>query len=428
MTMPHRILSAFSLRAFVALGIILNAFAATAATIAWNGASGSGTNWSTGANWFGGSAPGAADDVRFFDFGTNNAVGVANSLVDGGFTTAIGSLQFANTNGVHAVAIASGVTLFITNGNLVVGSTNDLAIIKNITNSITGVGGTLVVGNPAAVISIQQGTATAVNGSRGNLDLSGLDNFVANVKAIGIGSPVFPNPGNALQREAGLLALAKTNVITLALTDTLASYQTAGKTNAIELSRNPGNNSSIPSVLLLGQSSTLNVDSMAFGRDKASAGSAGVMLFNPLFTNNNPVAVFRGAAGGSSRVTWWAIGDMNANASSAQLSIGTNDFSNGTVDALVDTMSLGRDCSPPHTAAGFNQGVLTFTAGTIDVNNLILGNQAIGPVTSFAGQLGTVNINGPGAKLVVNNTLELGHTTVAFIPGTSGTRQKLLVS
>ena len=131
--------------------------------------------------------------------------------------------------------------------------------------------------------------------------------------------------------------------------------------------------------------------------------------------------MFRGAAGGSSRVTWWAIGDMNANASSAQLSLGTNDFSFGTVDALVDTMSLGRDCSPQHTAAGFNQGVLTFTAGTIDVNNLLLGNQTLGPITSFAGQLGIVNVNGPGAKLIVNNTLELAHTTVAFVPGVSGT-------
>ena len=416
--------STFALCAVAALGIILSPFAASAATIAWSGASGAGTNWSDGGNWFGGVAPAGGDDVRFFDFGTNNAstqIGVANGLVDAGFTTAIGSLQFANTNGIHTVAIASGVSLWITNGNLVVGSTNDLAIVKSITNAFTGAGGTLVVSNPAAVISIQQGTATAVNGSRGNLNLSGLDNFVANVKAIGLGSTVFVNPGNANQREAGSLILAKTNVITLALTDTLANYQTAGKTNAIELSRNPGNNSAIHSVLLLGQSSILNVDSMAFGRDKASASSAGIMLFNPLFTNNNPVAVFRGAAGGSSRVTWWAIGDMNANASSAQLSIGTNDFSNGTVDALVDTMSLGRDCSPQHTASGFNVGVLTFNAGTIDVNTLLVGNQALGPITSFAGQLGIVNVLGSTAKLVVNNTLELGHTTVAFVPGTGGT-------
>ncbi len=398
---------------------LLGATAAPAATAIWSGASGAGTNWFTGANWVGGTAPAGADDVKFFDSGTNGVPLLPNNLVDVSF--GIGTLQFGETNGSHTISIAAGQTLFVTNGNLVVGTAGDLAVVKSLTNAVTGAGGTLMVSNSAAVITIQQGTATAVNGSRGNLDLSGLDTFIANVKGIGLGSTVFPNPNNANQREAGSLILAKTNFITLALTDTLANYQLAGKTNAIELSRNPGNNSAILSQLVLGQSNVINVDSMAFGRDKASASSAGIMVFNSAFTNGNPVAVFRGAAGGSSRVTWWAMGDMNANASSAQLSLGTNDFSNGTVDALVETMSLGRDCSPQHTATGFNLGVLTFTAGTIDVNNLLVGNQAVGPITSLAGNQGIVNVNGAAAKLVVNNTLELGHTTVAFVPNVSGT-------
>ena len=69
------------------------------------------------------------------------------------------------------------------------------------------------------------------------------------------------------------------------------------------------------------------------------------MGFNPAFIS--PSAYFRNVDG-SSRVTWWAIGDMNASASSSQVSVGTNDFSNGTVDAQVNVMSLGRDCSPSH--------------------------------------------------------------------------------
>ncbi len=399
------------------LAAIFSAITSPAATVVWSGASGAGTNWSTAGNWIGGIPPAGADDVKFFDAGTNGVPLQPNNLVD--VTFGVGTLQFGQTNGNHTVSIASGQTLFVTNGNFIVGTAGDLAVVKSLTNAVNGAGGTLMVSNPAAVISIQQGTATAVNGSRGNLDLSGLDTFIANVKGIGLGSTVFPNPNNANQREAGSLILARTNFITLALTDTLVNYQTAGKTNAIELSRNPGNNSAILSQLVLGQSNVINVDSMAFGRDKASASSAGIMVFNAAFAN--PVAVFRGAAGGSSRVTWWAMGDMNANASSAQLSLGTNDFSNGTVDALVETMSLGRDCTPTHTATGFNVGVLTFTAGTIDVNNLLVGNQAVGPITSIAGNLGIVNVNGSAAKLVVNNTLELGHTTVAFVPNVSGT-------
>src|SRR5258706_99900 len=160
-----------------------------AAPIVWSGASGPDTNWSNGNNWAGNNAPGAGDDVKFFD--------------------------------------SLAVSVPLQPSNLVIAS-------------------------------------------------------------IGLGSTVFPNPGSANQREAGSLILAKTNFITLALTDTLANLQLAGKTNAIELSRNPGNNSGIISQLVLGRSNVFNVDSMAFGRDKASATSLGFMAFNSVFTNNNP--------------------------------------------------------------------------------------------------------------------------------------------
>mgnify|MGYP007071133001 CR=1 FL=1 len=74
-----------------------------------------------------------------------------------------------------------------------------------------------------------------------------------------------------------MLLLARTNLIVLSLTDTLANYQTAGRTNALEMSRNPGNNAGILSLLFLGQTNALYLDSMGFGRDKASASSAASM-------------------------------------------------------------------------------------------------------------------------------------------------------
>lgn len=400
-------------------GLLFAASKILAATVVWSGASGTDTNWSNGNNWLDNVAPGGGDDVKFYDSGTNLAVGVPNNLVDASFAGYIGSLQLGQSNGLHTIQISAGQTLNITNtGGLFVGTSGDVGAARALTNSIKGAGATLNINNVAANLVLNQGQSAA-NGSRAVLDLSGVDNFTANIFAIGVGSIHFQNA--VAQRNSGILFLARTNNLHLNLTNTLANYSTIGtQTNAIELVHaGGGNNATALSFIYLGQTNAFYVDSLGFGRSKASAGSAATMSFNPAFAN--PSAFFRGVGGNSSRVTWWAIADMADNASSAQLAIGTNDFSLGTVDALVETMSLGRDCSPQHTSSGFNVGVLTFTAGTIDVNNLILGNQVLGPANSFAGNQGVVNVNGAAAKLVVNNTLELGHTTVTFTPGVGGT-------
>jgi len=58
-------------------------------------------------------------------------------------------------------------------------------------------------------------------------------------------------------------------------------------------------------------------------------------------------------------------------------------------------------------------GVLTFTAGIIDVNTVYAGKQALGPSTSSTPLPGVVNVNGPNAALVVNSSFILGNTTQA---------------
>jgi len=405
-----------------ALVICASVVSLPAATITWSGASGTDTNWSTVANWAGG-LPGGGDDVKFFDNGTNGALGVANNLADGAFAGFISSLQLGNTNGFHTIAIADGTSLNITNvGGLVVGTPADVGAVRNLTNTVIGLNATLNLSNTTAQLAINQGSAAGISGTRGNLNLAGLGTFNASVRRIGLGSTVFLNPGNAVQREAGSLILARTNLIVLGLTDTLANYQTANRTNALEMSRNPGNNAGILSLLVLGQTNAVYLDSMGFGRDKASASAAAWMGFNPAFSN--PYAYIRGASGDASRVTWWAIGDMNANASSAQVAVGTNDFTGGTVDALVDVLSLARDCSPNHTATANNVGVLTFSAGVIDVNTVYAGNQSLGPNTSTAPNLGFINVNGT-ATLRVNSSLVLGRTVQTTGAAVLATRGQL---
>ena len=399
----------------VFLLVTLAAQSAGAAIVIWQGTNGvtATTNWSDNANWSGGAAPAGGDDAKFFDGGSLAAASNINNVVDGTFGGYVGSLQFGNTNNTHTTLILPGVALSITNvGGLSVGTPGDLGSVgKNLTNTITGASASLFITNASANISLAQGSA-AGGTARANLDLSGLDNFVANINRLGIGTTNLFNPNQANQREAGQLILAKTNAITLNYVIPLASSQTGGTTNALEMARDPGNNAGIMSLLLLGNSNYFGVDSMGFGRDKASANSAAWMGFNPAFINNNPRAVFRNIDG-SSRVTWWCIGDMNGVQSSSQVSVGTNDFTGGTVDAQVNVLSLARDCFQSHAATATIIGMLTFNAGTVDANTVYVGNQAIGPSTSSTPLLGVINVNGPNATLVVNSSLVLGNTTQA---------------
>src|ERR1051326_9075554 len=396
---------------------LMLATTAGAATLIWSGPTGADTNWSNGSNWTNataatsGTAPSSGDDVKFFDTGAVAAVSNINNTVDNGFAGTIGSLQFGNTNNSHTTLISAGAALNITGANgLIMGTPGDVGVAKILTNTITGAGGALNLNNTTASLSLNQGTAASVSGTRAVLDLSGLDTFTMNGSRIGLGTTTLPNPGSANQREAGVLFLARTNLITLSSSASLATYQaTASQNPAIELSHNPGNNAGILSILYLGQTNAFFIDSISSGRTKASANSAGLVQFNPAFAN--PSTYFRGIGGSNSRVTWWSIADMCTAASSSQVSVGTNNFTGGMVDARIDTLSLARDTTASHTATATIIGVLTFNAGQIDANTVLVGNQSLGPSGSTTPITGVVNVNGT-ATLVVNNSLVLANATI----------------
>src|SRR5262249_43258048 len=131
--------------------------------------------------------------------------------------------------------------------------------------------------------------------------------------------------------------------------------------------------------LYLGQTTAIFADSITVARQKATA----TMTFNPAFPD--PVAYFRGSDG-VSRVATWNIGDNSPQSSSSSSTRGTNDFSAGSVDALVDTLVVGKS---QKTTGANSFGTFTLGSGTFDVNTLQIGFQAQSGATSAG--VGTLN-------------------------------------
>src|SRR5262249_22677021 len=161
----------------------------------------------------------------------------------------------------------------------------------------------------------------------------------------------------------GNLFLARTNVISL-----------SGSAPQLYMGFNNGNNNgnnNFP-ILYLGISNAIFVDSITVSADK-QGNPASRLLFNPVFTNSNPYAFFRGTNSNTSRVSSWILGNNSGQTTTSSTSDATNDFSNGTLDAMVNTMTIGISERGSGATAGSGSGTFTFGAGTNNVNSLILG-------------------------------------------------------
>ncbi|HEY1718362.1 MAG TPA: pectinesterase family protein [Verrucomicrobiae bacterium] len=411
-----------SFSTFVVLaGLLMMSFASQAGTAFWTGASGTDTNWSNGANWSGGTGtagvPASTDNVVFGNAGNATAITEISNVVDntgGNFLGTISSLAYTNSvaNSYQNTLIASGVTLNITNNTgpfgsaLFAGTPAAGAAAASIFASISGSGATLNVNNTNACISISQSGA---NTALATLNMTNLDDFVANVRQIAIGDYLF---GVGTAAAQGSLILARTNVIATSWVGNFSSpYSSTQMTNAIDLGI--GSSSTLGSglnSLFLGLTNAIFTDSINVGGVKSggSATAPTLMAFVPAFTNNNPTAYFRGINGGTSRISHWGVGDTAIGSGSSAAAFGKVDFSGGSVDAMVDTLILGRDRNG---TAALDSGIFTFTAGNVDVNTLEVGDQ--GSASTGSAVSGTMNVNGNNATLTVNTTLELGHTTLA---------------
>jgi fibronectin-binding autotransporter adhesin len=365
---------------------------ATAAITTWSGTGGD-DNWSTAGNWI--SALPAGNDVVFAATdatGTKGDGGTPNSIVSA--NTSISTLRYTNleTTGNHTTEITAGATLTIVGGDAVsTTAAKPSLFVSSPTTASTDVvyatllgDGNLFLNNALANMHVGQGTVSttghpdnvASTTRRATLDMSGLNQFEANLGRIIVGQQTVVG-----HRANGTILLAATNLISL-------------------------NNTTLPGITLgdIG-SNNGNSQIIELGITVGGRKGNGIIRFNSaMVAEGAGTATFRNL-NGTGRQANWLIGDNSGQSGGGTFSTGVVDFSlYGGVDALVNVMILGRGTAGAATNATPSQGTLSFDKGIIDTNQLTLGIQT---VLGAGGGQGTMNVDGTG-NLTVNGNLTLG--------------------
>ena len=379
-----------------------------ATTATWTGGAGD-LLWSSALNWDINAPPAFFDSVVFGNGGATNSLGAVNNIVTASLT--ISNLSYnalANSGFYHTTLINPGQTL-----TLDCTSTNSIERLLNVEASlgtndqiyatIKGANGGLVLGqlespqpNHTIYISLMaNNTVAATCTQRATVDLSALDNFTF---AGGFISVAGSGSSGANNQPAGTFLLAKTNVIT--------ANRASSSTGTIRVSHNPGGNATgaAENLLELGQENTINTIYLRVGGDKALNG--GAMRFRSGLIN--PTLKLRGT-NGLDGMPLLTIGD-NWDTATGVKSTGVVDLSGGTVDASVDTLHVARTFNngSSTSSSGSGDGTLTFTAGTMTVDNVYLGCQ--GRNNRGTGT-GVINVGG-------NATLVVGTLYIANDRGT----------
>jgi autotransporter-associated beta strand protein len=380
-------------------------------SVAWTGADvpNLNTNWSDRLNWQLPGEPGPGENVQFTSIasqagsalstpGGGSAAlipGSFNNIVDGNVT--IASLTYSNlSNSYHNTWLNSGESLTTTNG-LSIGTLDTGPADKGSVTISGSAGAGLSTSNGNVQVWLGSGTA---GGSQALLDLSALDNFTANVGRLLVGATI----GNVVNRPSGIVYLAKTNVIEAGFQTTTSQSGTTTANAGIVVADCNQNAGSL-SFVYLGQVNTISADTFAIGRQKAG----GQLLFNPIYANIAPYPMLTLKGFSSSRISILDVANGVGNTGTTTFSADA-DLTGGLVNAMVDTINVGRASSGGTTASGVTTGTLQFDAGTINVNTLNIGLQ---PVSTSKYGIGTVNVSsnstiGAAATLVVNGSLGLG--------------------
>lgn len=353
-------ISRFSLIATLAAGMAAAGIqrVAAAGITTWSGGGGADQNWSTAANWTtvgGGTPPAAGDAVIFRATGSAASAGVVNSIVDAGFTAAMGSLMFTNETAstFHTVQIPSGTTLTV-NGPIVVGGTNNAQ-----TFTFTG-GGTLKGGTGASAFTIHtENSDPAVT-----LDLSGLTNFIFN--AGGVGGAFSMTLDLGFHSSAILNLAAVSNNIT-------ATTLTIGN-----------NNSGGSATLNLGAGTNIiNANTVEIGDNKVN----GTLQFGSATGSLR----LRNAAGSGSATVRMA-GNPSHSGSASATTVSTVSLNGHSVDMMIGTLTMADRVAR---AGGSDNAYFSFDTGVVNCTAINMATNIAGgtaPVAQMSVGGGTLNV------------------------------------
>jgi len=337
--------------------------------------------------------PGPAHHAHFTDVAEGGAAGVVTNTVADDTTVSHLSYEFGATAATfyHTTQIAAGKTLVASYGLDVapVSGSSSRTINATITG---GAGAALQIGNAGentADMIVGRSTNESAVPVRGDLDLSGLDSFVANLDELLVGYGY-----RWQERGTGTLTLAPDSTI---------------DANRIEVGHGVGTGT-----LRLGQDTTIHADTIYVGYGKG--GSSRIEFQGGL---TNPTLTLTGLANAGADL----FISHNTNQGTGSVTTEVVDLSGGTIDATLDELRLGHFTS----TTGGSNGQLIIDAGTVSANSISMAVTAGGTPANTSGTLtlngGTFVVHGPITDGLGTSTIDLngGTLSIGYLP--AGTRE-----
>jgi autotransporter-associated beta strand protein len=338
------------------------------------------------------------DGTSALFLGGADTVNTGNLDLTGNSAT-VGSLTVStNDFAANTVTIGAGHTLTV-NGDVTIGGLMNTAT-RTTLFAATGAGA-LVIGTSGGTLNVVNFSANdGAADTDATMDVSGLASFTADYGSTGVinvGSSANVDSANN-RAPFGTLVLGANNTLT------------AGELNVGVNANNGSSANRSAGTVLLGTTNVINVDAITVGAGKAVEANpmGGRMLFNEGLTN--PEVTLRGSDG-TSRVASLIVYDGSLYTASSNHSgpIGTVDFTGGTVNAMIENLTVTIGKAAANTAP--STGMLSFDAGIIDATTATIAVR--GTTTTGAGSVttGTLNVNGTANLVVGAGGIILGDTS-----------------
>ena len=287
--------------------------------------------------------------------GASNVLNVDTMIVGQGKSTAMVDIAPGGSVVIHDQAGTGGASIYL--GHKIINTGGGANGTLDLTGA-TSLDATL----DQFIIGSATSSANGSGGANGTAILADTNTIVANDIRV-----AYFNNGQANATTQGTLTLGSTNTVTA---NTLTLGEIVG-----------GRTGTTTATLNLGSSNTLNIDTLTIGGHKSTGTvtlpGGGVLDLTGNTDADNRADLLVGYNGSTSRT---ATGDM--------------DLGGGIFNARLDQLVLGRQSG----GTGHGDGTLTMGAGTVDVNDVRLGESGGSnpqdTVGNFVIEGGTVTVNG----------------------------------